>query len=719
MVKHIGITTNDDYVELDASNVRFIFQYASVQIFPIWDANKYEIRYKPSTKNTFYQDAGYNFYLPEDQIYYHSDIFTGGTPRLVLKPLYIEYKGFRSIGWTKQDGINVLVRIPDDFMTDDRLDVKPAIDLYIAWEKIEYKILNNTFNHEAIYSTVTRTSGKEFFYTFSKRLNHSVEFTTNKGRTFSYEGTTGLVIDDILYNSITYKDDGNEISLDDAYDFFYEDGSLLVKSLRSLQNEYKKSSLIELTEVIVWKHYPIEVKKSNGDKLNETSIVDTYDLYYKFTDVNTVETFVITQKCICEILLVGGGGAGGNGDSSKCGGGGGAGTVTHIPLISLDAGTYNISVGKGGSSSGSSTSSTISLDGLIITEAKGGGRGGDDSDTNGKDGGSGGGGASADSLDSPSYGGNGGDDPSSSQHDRYLYQNYGHTNDVTNAGGGGGGAGFYSVNKHGGNGIQINIDNNNYYYGGGGGGGEDEDGGGGYGGDGGGGNGGNGGGGNGGNGVDGYGGGGGGGGLSQDGGNGGNGLVIIKIKEGYNINHLDNDSFFEKGLLLTNQIGNPSTSSYDSGETIIVQTVEFQGNVQGKIKSSKYYGYFKALQERNYVFKIDIGDSISKCIFNLGFGINKISFDNSARGIYYEQIYLEPGVFYPMYIEFMSNDSTASVEIQYAIEETTIDNFDPIFQFDIGLNWNDMNNPDGANSPFLFHLKTFNGTTSMRTLKVV
>lgn len=666
LVEHIGITTNDDSVELGASNVRFIFQYTSVGIYPKWDANKYEIRYKPSTTNTFYQDAGYNFYLPEDQIYYHSDIFTGGSPTLVLKPLYVEYKGFRSIGWTKQDGINVLVSIPQDFKTANGLDVKPAIDLYIAWEKIEYKILNNTFNHESIYSLV---KDEEFFYTFSKRLNHIVKFKNNAGDYLYYDGKTGLVINNDLYGELEYVFDGKEITLNDAYDFFYEDDNLpSVKSLKSLQNKYKTSSLIELTDVIVMKHYPITVSQHTS-----TSIIGTYDLYYEFMNSDVSNNFEIEQRCICEILLVGGGGRGGDGTSNIYGGGGGAGAVVHIPFITLEIGTYSISVGKGGSSSGSSTSSTISLGGLIIVEAKGGGEGGYHSDTSGKDGGSGGGGASVVSSQLLSYGGGEGDNHIL-QPNKYLYQNYGHTNNATNAGGGGGGAGFYSVNTDGGNGIQINIDNQNNYYGGGGGGG----------------------------GV-------------ANGGNGGSGLVIIKIKEGYDINHTDDESMFEPDLIKTVRIGEP-TGGYFEGSTTITNDIEFEGDVDGRAKLLKYYGYFKALQTKNYLFQIKHNAYNSTCKFNLGFRTNNIS-NETNNGEHIVQIYLEKDVFYPMDIEFITNISAAHVEIKYDLSDTTIS---PDQLLSYSFSWKNMTNPSTSSSfshQFLFHLKTFPGTTSMRTLK--
>lgn len=696
LVTHNDITVNDDNVSLDQAEVRFQFQYSSVNIYPVWRINEYKITYKLGTQNTFLQqsddDYDYDIYLPKVQTYYYSDIFSSVEPELVLKPLYIEYKGFRAIGWSKKDGINDLVDISIDFKNSGETDVVGDIILYVAWEKIEYKIIN-LYDYEAIYSTIYRSL---YFYPFSKRLNHMIRFSTNVGGIFLEYNNSGVILDDT--NSVEYISQINEITLNRAYDFFYEDEPMPhIQSLSSLQNIHKKSSLIELTDVVFIKHKPIIVKDSSDVTLTGQQIGNTNDLCYKFTNDGT---FKIENKCICEILLVGGGGGGGNGTSHDSGGGGGGGAVVHIPYKVMDSGVYNIIVGNGGNNNANGNDSSIIGPGINII-AKGGGKGG--SNGSGDSGGSGGG-ASSLQLDHPTrYGGNEG--VKSENSEIYTYQNSGYTNTiVTNVGGGGGGAGFYSVGNGGGGGIQININNDKHYYGGGGGGGNKDSAGG---------NGGNGGGGNGGGagingeaGEDNIGGGGGGGGYGNTtGGTGGSGLVIIKIKEGYNINHL-NENLFKVGLI---QEYYSETSSEVNGLIQIVDTVKVEAFASFNTEQFRCYGYFKALNSKYHKFKIVTGGTYE---FKLGFDTNNI---HLTTGHLEAEIYLENGVFYPIFIEF--SESTASTfNIMYSLLE-------PIEPGMIASSpsWSELTNPESASSslPFLFHLKTFPGTTSMRTLKTV
>jgi hypothetical protein len=71
-------------------------------------------------------------------------------------------------------------------------------------------------------------------------------------------------------------------------------------------------------------------------------VVETYQ--YRGSGNQTTYTKIFSQNTLCDILVVGGGGAGGN----SMGGGGGAGGVVYTVNQMVNAGTYTIGVGKGG-----------------------------------------------------------------------------------------------------------------------------------------------------------------------------------------------------------------------------------------------------------------------------------------------------------------------------------------------------------------------------------
>mgnify|MGYP000267921640 CR=1 FL=1 len=270
----------------------------------------------------------------------------------------------------------------------------------------------------------------------------------------------------------------------------------------------------------------------------------------------SIYNFTIEKNALCDILVVGGGGGGGK----SVGGGGGAGGLVYITNYTLIAGTYNISVGKGGigqtlqnnQSTEDGKNSTINLGSTNIITAVGGATGQGQSSAfygeNNRTGGSGAGGTRYKTIGSLAtqktattgissiygYGNKGGD---------YL-------DGAFHSSGGGGGAGNIGGNGtslkggDGGDGLEINITGANVYYAGGGGGISDDNntsttnGSGGLGG------GGNGrtGGLNGVNGTNGLGGGGGAGGTTggdANGGNGGSGVVIIRIKSFVNNSELN------------------------------------------------------------------------------------------------------------------------------------------------------------------------------------
>ena len=93
-------------------------------------------------------------------------------------------------------------------------------------------------------------------------------------------------------------------------------------------------------------------------------VVETYQ--YQGVGNQTTYTRTFAQNTLCDILVIGGGGAGGN----SMGGGGGAGGVVYTINQTLNAGTYTIGVGKGGT-------------GIILTSTDGQGTVGTDQD--GKD----------------------------------------------------------------------------------------------------------------------------------------------------------------------------------------------------------------------------------------------------------------------------------------------------------------------------------------------
>ncbi len=168
-----------------------------------------------------------------------------------------------------------------------------------------------------------------------------------------------------------------------------------------------------------------------------------------------------------EILLVAAGGAGGarNNSGSDGGGGGGAGGLIHVPGVTLADGTYNVTIGDGGTakptdnnaaatqaSQGGDTTFVLSGPNAHIT-AKGGGGGG--SGPNGGplgtygDGGSGGG-AGSGGGSQPTYYGDAVPQPvtllSAPQYLAYGFRGGDGDTSIPHAGSGGGGAGERGVN---------------------------------------------------------------------------------------------------------------------------------------------------------------------------------------------------------------------------------------------------------------------------------
>ena len=709
-----------------------------IKAYAVYEANEYRIIYKKSATNTFYN----NHYVPDEQIYYYHEIVnpidSAANPTLKLKDLYIEYNGFRSIGWTDTDGTTESVVndqgviIKDKFQdTLNQNELLPSIDLFLIWEKIDYRIVGNSHNFETIYSPIY--DDKLLFYPSVKRLNYIYNF--RDANTISSLLTNGSVIPstgDFLWTKI--KD---SVGLKTAYDFFYNSVFPSDKGLRNLQETYKKNSLIELTDVILLNHSSELPNVYNGaGPINPVYISNTNDYVYHMVDTVNDYTINLSKDSLCEILVVGGGGGGG-GTGAGGGGGGGGGAVIHIPTVLLQEGSYTVSVGKGGDGAHYDADIISALmgdetifrrtDNSIEIHAMGGGPSTrrDASNTNGQPGGSGGGAAAAENEDykRTHRGGDTGTESSIKGTSGKLYQNKGgdtnwdNLSGVYTAGAGGGGAGKAAIDidtgpGNGGTGIKINIDGNNYYWGGGGGGATGNRTNGGRGGKGGGGGGGssnafsagtggtngrnNGANGlavpvtNGGNGGANTGGGGGGAdGLNANAGNGGSGIVILRIKEGYNFDHSTQDSsLFGSGVL-----------QYIHGTVTRVDGIKEGDFNDGDGQIDYYwYGYFKAFETGKFTFSVETNDKIS---FSIGFETNHggkldlIADRVGSVSIQHGDIYLIKDVYYPFKIHAMSSFQSDYMKVHYKYEEQ------PEFSL------NDV--VDG-----LYYMKSFPGTTSMQ-----
>ena len=124
------------------------------------------------------------------------------------------------------------------------------------------------------------------------------------------------------------------------------------------------------------------------------------DSIYTYSNSAAAGTFTVDAPGYARVLLAGGGGAGG----WSHGGGGGGGGVIEEDLVWLEAGTYTVTVGEGGTPSTANTArggtggdTVLSFGGVELWRAFGGGGGGswydNSTTTTGGNGGSGGGGS--------------------------------------------------------------------------------------------------------------------------------------------------------------------------------------------------------------------------------------------------------------------------------------------------------------------------------------
>jgi hypothetical protein len=689
----------DQYVLFQFNLNRFENKYVDVNVYPIWEKQQGTITFNQSVFSGFYSDR---HYVPNDIVFTYFDTLDSGDGiRKKLDYIYIEYKGFFISGWSiKDNNEKKPVDIPGDFVETGTSVPKDVINLYPMWEKIEFKLIKKSYEYKWIHSMLIDGF---YYYPFTRRLNHDITITNPANNMLNYgaSGNKGIVktIHDKI--NITRNDDGT--SLNNAYNFFEGDTYIGTKNLKRLQEKYEKTSLEELTDVEIVEHTDTE--------------------YIIIHDVDVNSEINITNRSLCEILLVGGGGGGGGGNSvsSDCGGGGGGGAVIHVPGIILEEGIYTVTVGKGGMSTENGENTVMtSDDGAFKISASGGGAGGFTDSTNNyqhaKDGGSGGGSGSVNTSlggnGKPDYSkivdmiDNGNTDFSLDTNNKTLidggivYKNKGgsvKTSDgVQQYAAGGGGAGYPANDVlqnigHGGNGIKINVINtdysgitfdNNNIWGGGGGGGNNTDSSA---------NGGFGGGGNGGyivgydtakkNGEDGRDLSGGGGGAGVNGGNGGkggNGILILKIKKGYEIDHSDIRNF-DTGLLL-----------FQNNNVTITSVINGANTIKGSVVN--WYGYFKPFNSNNLQFWFQFEDSI----FELFIEEKRIPITKDN----WVDITMESNIFYKIHMIFQTDNLSAkTLNAKFRYGDHTQE---------IGL----LNTGEEDNY-VLYHLKNFFDVTSM------
>lgn len=670
--------TLDSYF-VEFPNNAFPFYPYNVTAVAIWESKQYKITYRFSDDIS---DFHPNFYVPGTQTYTFSELTNGN---LKLKKLYVEYKGFYTDGWSMKYVSDDPVTNPGDFYQpdsgfgDERTGRIPSTVLYPIWKKIEYKLINNTYNYKSIYSR--KTIQNNYFYPYTRRLNHSIQFedSLNPDITLTYETTGGLVLSDS--HILKYMFDNNMITLLDAYNFFfYGETQPDRKSLRLLQETYEKKSLEDLKNVLVLKHYPSY--NSISASVPMMTIGDEISEFYYHYQFNVNGTFDTDVDIMCEILLVGCGGLGGAGGVidgvAGGGGGGGGGEVVHIPLYVMRKGSYTITVGESGSDIDTEIVDNTPLETVTIFKAKHGGNGGN-FNNNGISGGSGGG-AGGSTDNNKKLGGNEGVDSVDSL-GMISYKNKAGFSKTLN-GSGGGGAGTYSDNvvegegtSIGGDGIRINIRNDNAVWGRGGYGGSSES-------------------------------------VSvvdtENTGNGGNGgygdtvvasygssgVVIIKVKDGYEVDHQSPDTnMMVKGLLMRNIVAETS------GSLKIVQTIETK--VSDSTQVFEYWGFLKSPFTDTFEFKIETNATVVK--FTLGFTSlpGDIDVTNQLKLDIYNldgQINLKQDIYYPLYLKY--DDYTQNLNFSLTFRRLQIGDFqDP--------------------SNFFYHLNNFPGTTSMTETKAI
>jgi|694.fasta_scaffold01514_35 hypothetical protein len=185
---------------------------------------------------------------------------------------------------------------------------------------------------------------------------------------------------------------------------YSSDKSYIIETVKS--DLYRRN---EIVDTIVRDNIQTAQVTPNIYIENDTNNVYAVESYTYVGTANTADyTRVFPKSTTCDILIVGGGGGGGfAGSNARGGGGGGAGQFLLKSNYSLNAGKYNINVGRGGvggnvttenGETGKNSSITTESNTILLESSGGGGgaRGKSGTISNGLNGASGGGGCGDD-----------------------------------------------------------------------------------------------------------------------------------------------------------------------------------------------------------------------------------------------------------------------------------------------------------------------------------
>lgn len=311
-------------------------------------------------------------------------------------------------------------------------------------------ILLNTIVKMATFSTVTISANAAVIPVDTRvvpKVLYLPTVSTNTGRFLLFKDYYGTANNSSFTLSTTGTDLIDDVNWRYALTSSFGSVSIVADGLRSWR----------ITDFYNGALTPFLLFATGGTQTTASVGGLTYTIH-TFRTTGT-STFTVLRTVNVEYLVVAGGGGGGVG---RAGGGGGGGFVEGA--MTLNPGTYTITVGTGGnagandSQGGDGGSSSI---GALVTTVGGGGGGGWTTNT-GRNGGSGGGASSGGAASGTKTPGTATAGTGSN----------GSSNFNTQYGGGGGGAGTYAfsaVSQNGGNGCQSQMSGTLTYYAGGGG----------------------------------------------------------------------------------------------------------------------------------------------------------------------------------------------------------------------------------------------------------
>ena len=372
-------------------------------------------------------------------------------------------------------------------------------------------LLNSTFKDRWVVIEESELKRESEFESAGGRYGYDSAYphyykTTYKPNGFTAKSSTyytGARRDQIIYNResnagdpflMTYfvRNDGTVV---DPHVDFANIGTLVYPGVTSFLYAENGVGMVPGVEMAVYIKTtpdtsppppPHDSATVSTDASSSTVVSDTV---YTFTTAGTPQYITLTAASRCHILVVGGGGG-----TGKYGAGGGGGDVLHFENIDLPADTYDINVGAGGGSSGTThadnsnwqagqngtKSSFVGQTSSINIVAAGGGGGGS-YDVNGLDG-------PTETYTNPVTGtsatsqGGGGGVTNGSPGSGGTVSGSGGDDDTVTAGGGGGAGGVFdgtgadgqdgssSKGGDGGTGYSTDISGSLISYGGGGGG---------------------------------------------------------------------------------------------------------------------------------------------------------------------------------------------------------------------------------------------------------